>query len=171
MPDLSTTDVEGMGAVLFPTRAADDPELVAWSAANGGTLEDRLEAGSLWTPPGPATPTRLEPVADERFVKSMERIEVDVTGRDGFLLLGEPVTLHAGWTATINGEETELLRADGLATLVRIEPGARRLQLAYATPGLVRGAWVSASTLVAVLAIIAWCGLRTTSSSTEDRSP
>ena len=58
-----------------------------------------------------------------------------------------------------NGNDL-IYRSDGLATLVHLTLDARRLKLAYATPGLVPGAWISAVTLIAVLSILGWCRLR-----------
>ena len=154
---LAPDDVAGAGRIDFPGHATDDDGVVAWRAAHGGTVAHGSPRGSEWTPEQPAAEARVEAVADARFSKSMERMEVDVTGLgEGFLLLAEPVALHEGWHAKLDGEDTPLLRADGAATLVRLPASARRLELDYRTPHLETGAWISASTLALVLALLAW---------------
>jgi hypothetical protein len=58
-----------------------------------------------------------------------------------------------GWTATVDGRPTDLLRADGLFRAVAIPAGAHAVALEYRTPWLAEGAAVSA---------LAWTALAVT---------
>ncbi len=55
-----------------------------------------------------------------------------------------------GWSATVDGADAPIVRADGLFRAVRIEPGAHRIAFRYETPGLRVGAIVSVAAALAI---------------------
>ena len=58
------------------------------------------------------------------------------------------VPYSSGWTATLDGEKTELLRSDVMYLSVIIPEGEHRLELHYQTPGMETGLVISAATMV-----------------------
>ncbi len=79
-------------------------------------------------------------------------IRVNSTGA-GWVVVADSLD-RSGWTATIDGQQTELLRADHVGGAVYVpEAGEHTITLEYRTPGLRVGAAVSAITLVGVFAL------------------
>lgn len=79
-------------------------------------------------------------------------IRVNSTGA-GWVVVADSLD-RSGWTATIDGQQTELFRADHVGGAVYVpDAGEHTITLEYKTPGLRVGATVSAITLVAVLAL------------------
>ena len=60
-----------------------------------------------------------------------------------------------GWTATVNGQERPVERADVLARAVRLDAGERRVDLTYRTPGLRLGGLVAGLAWLNLL-VVAW---------------
>jgi hypothetical protein len=150
--DLGPADAAGFGAVLFAGRSPDDPVPRAWRERVGrGRLTALPPFGTFWSEREPLAPERVEPLADERVHEGMGSIDVDLEGlAGGFLLLSELLSVHPGWTGTIDGRPAELLTADGLITAVRLPPGARRARFRFLPPGFVAGASVTGLTLLAL---------------------
>jgi hypothetical protein len=140
-------DVEDVGSVLFSGRKIDDLELLDWARSHPKGELTRSGQSVLWE----RSPTRMHELLDQRVTKSMDSIEVDVSGQAGFLLLSELTTLHPGWSATVDGHPVEILRADGLVSLVKLPLDARLVRFEFSVPGLRLGAWITAATLVALL--------------------
>jgi uncharacterized membrane protein YfhO len=46
---------------------------------------------------------------------------------------------EAGWRATVDGDSTAVLRADGAFRAVRVAAGIHRVEFSYAPPGLREG--------------------------------
>jgi hypothetical protein len=59
-----------------------------------------------------------------------------------------------GWTATVNGAEAPILRADGLFRAVRLGEGAHRIAFRYRTPGLREGAVASVLAALGIAAAL-----------------
>lgn len=77
-------------------------------------------------------------------------VEAAVGGR-GLLVLAD---LHApGWTATIDGREVPIVRANGIVRGVWLEAGRHEVRFRYRTPGLAAG-WALAGG--GALVLIAW---------------
>lgn len=102
---------------------------------------------------------KTEEFRAERQAGSLQNIEVaqDVITADiaveqrEILFLSVPYS--AGWKAWINGEETEILKADyGFSALV-LEAGENEICLKYTTPGIRAGA---ACTLLAVIGLVVY---------------
>ena len=73
---------------------------------------------------------------------------------------GYAVVLDAwapGWSATVDGRDATVARADLIARAVRVEPGARHIVFRYRPPGLLVGAAISALALLnaALLLVLA----------------
>jgi hypothetical protein len=71
-----------------------------------------------------------------------ERVEVDVEGTGGWLVLTD--TASVGWTATVDGAPTAITLANAWQRAVRVEPGEHRVVFEYRTPGLRGGAAITA---------------------------
>ena len=112
-------------------------------------------------------------VPAERYRASVERLcasgwnaEVEknsVHGRmdmdaDGILQISLPWS--AGWSATVDGEDAELLRCGGMYMGLRLNAGAHEIALRYVTPGLVPGAWISLGALAVALFVCLFPRLR-----------
>jgi uncharacterized membrane protein YfhO len=61
----------------------------------------------------------------------------------------------AGWRATVDGRPAPIVPANVLFRGIRLEPGARVVELVYRPPGLVAGLVVSALSLLALF-VLAW---------------
>jgi hypothetical protein len=59
-----------------------------------------------------------------------------------------------GWTATVDGAPSEIIRADTVVRAVSLPPGAHVVRFEYETPGLRQGALVSATAWGAWLALL-----------------
>ncbi len=84
-------------------------------------------------------------------VESDRREHVDLVcaaGRPSYAVLLD--AFAPGWSATVDGADAPILRADGLFRAVRIEAGAHRIAFRYRTPGLRAGATVSVAAALAI---------------------
>jgi hypothetical protein len=61
---------------------------------------------------------------------------------------------YEGWHARVNGEETEILLADGFAMAIYLEPGKHRVILDFYTPGKWLGMAVTAISLILMVMLI-----------------
>ena len=111
----------------------------------------RVTCERAGVPVGADEPCRLALAAPGRLVAA-------VALRDAAtLVLG--VSHVPGWTATVDGREVPLRPAYDLLLGVEVPAGRHEVVLAYHTPGLAAGAWLSGATVVALVA--AWgVGLR-----------
>jgi hypothetical protein len=78
----------------------------------------------------------------------------DVTGRSGALVIAR--AWDSGWTATVDGVPTPVVRANGWQRAVLLPPGAQRVAFAYAPPGLAAGAALFGLGGLAITALVAW---------------
>ena len=75
--------------------------------------------------------------------KAPERVELSCDSpHGGYVVLLD--SYAPGWTATVDGRDAPILRADLLVRAVKIDPGPHAIVFAYRTPGLRAGAVVSA---------------------------
>lgn len=74
-----------------------------------------------------------------------------VTDNDKFLFLSVPYS--KGWRAIVNGEETEIIRADYGFSAIRLEKGKNEVLLEYTTPGLILGLVIS---ILSIISLFGW---------------
>lgn len=107
-------------------------------------------------PAGQATPgatATIEVVPSNDLDQTTIKVTTDGAG---WVVIADSLD-RSGWTATIDGKETELLRADHVGGAVYVPAaGDHTVTLEYRTPGLRLGAAVSGVTLIGVLALIAF---------------
>lgn len=77
---------------------------------------------------------------------------------DGVLQISVP--WNRGWTATVDGQEAELMRCGGMYMGLRLSAGAHEITLEYETVGLRAGAWISLAALTFTAAVYALVRLR-----------
>ena len=75
------------------------------------------------------------------------------TDRSGYILLAVPYS--SGWSAVLDGEECEIIKADTAFMAVKTEAGTHNLSLVYRTPNIGTGALVSATGIILLIAAIA----------------
>ena len=161
LEDLTQESLQGASAVLFAGRKASDPALLAWHRRIGRGHLFRRALGVLWVPRKARRATSVRSVDDAHVAKRLSSLTVDLGGLSGdYLLVSELMTLHPGWTAKLDGQPAELLRADGLITAVRLTPDARHASFRFVPPGFVLGAWISAVTCVAGCVAGIWVAAR-----------
>jgi hypothetical protein len=81
-----------------------------------------------------------------------ERVEIATDSpRDGFLVLSD--TYRPGWSATVDGAETPVLRAHTALRAVRVSAGKHRIVFSYRPASLRVGTFVS---LLSLLILAAW---------------
>ena len=90
-------------------------------------------------------------------VDGTDRIEIDVTtGADGWLVIADAVQGAPGWSATIDGDEVEILDAEHAGAALEIDEGEHRVVLTYTMPGAAAGGGIAVGTgLVLVTVVLA----------------
>lgn len=84
-------------------------------------------------------------------VHDLDRVEVDVTAdAPGYLVLLD--SFDEGWTATVDGEEAEVHRANAAFRAVAVPSGTSTVVFRYETPGLREG-WAMAGVTLVVTAV------------------
>lgn len=68
------------------------------------------------------------------------------------------VSHHPNWTATLDGQATEIVRANAIVMAVRVPAGAHQLRFEYSEPGLPFGAAIAGFALLAAAAL--WISAR-----------
>jgi hypothetical protein len=81
----------------------------------------------------------------ERVLAEVEAIE------DAVLVVND--SFHPGWSVEVDGQPGQLLRANYAVRGVPLAQGRHSVELRYRTPGLIAGAWLSCSTLIASLGV------------------
>lgn len=90
---------------------------------------------------------KLQAENDASVSFGTNRISVDVSAeKDGgddarYVFLSVPYS--PGWSATVDGQSTEILKANVGFMALAVDGAAHDIQLTYMTPGLVAGAWCS----------------------------
>lgn len=81
-----------------------------------------------------------------------EHIVVDVTAsQDGYLVLTD--AYYPGWTATIDGQPTDIERADVMFRAVKVPVGQHRVEMRYEPQSFRIGLWVTIGVWVLVIAL------------------
>lgn|GEM_PF-5097435 len=153
---LAPDGLAGLAGVLFSDANDRAPGPRALVERAGGRLSARRGGGVLWEPdePRPAGFSALdEALVDARCNATVVELPVPAAP---LLLLSETYVLHPGWTARIDGQPADLLRADGCITALRLPPGARRVELTYRPPGLLAGMLLSTATLLLLGGVVLW---------------
>ena len=77
--------------------------------------------------------------------------------RGGYLVIDDG--WFPGWTATVDGRETPVLRADYLLRAVRLSPGRHLVRLVYAPLTYLLGATITLATALALLVFAIAAGI------------
>ncbi|MBD3164413.1 hypothetical protein GF323_04385 [Candidatus Woesearchaeota archaeon] len=78
---------------------------------------------------------------------------INVSGKSGFLVLSEVYSLYDGWKARLDGNEADILRANGVISSVFIPPGSIELELAYEPRSFIIGRNITIATLLVLLTV------------------
>jgi Bacterial membrane protein YfhO len=82
--------------------------------------------------------------------------DADVAGGSPGAWIVLSLVQDGGWSAKDDaGRGLPLLRANGPFLALRLPPGKTRVRLSYSPPGFRAGAWISATVLVALVALAA----------------
>ena len=81
------------------------------------------------------------------------RIYEEIT-LDSDKILGLTIPYSAGWTATVNGEHTEILNGNIGFCAIPLKAGKNIIELKYVTPGLVPGGIISLATLLGIIGTV-----------------
>jgi hypothetical protein len=104
----------------------------------------------------PPTGTRGQPV--QPFARITEDssnrtlIEAGVGREDGYLLLLD--SYSEDWSATVDGQQATIARADGLWRAVRLSPGRHRVEFLYRPRALAVGAAISLGGILCMLGLV-----------------
>lgn len=83
------------------------------------------------------------------------QVKIDVNSVDGgFLVLSD--TFYPGWKATVDGTETEILRANYAYRAVYLEKGRHNVVFSFEPNSVWIGAYITFGTLVVILGIFIW---------------
>ncbi|MDF1564919.1 MAG: YfhO family protein [Deltaproteobacteria bacterium] len=143
-------------AFLAPLLCLPSLDEVKKALSLGWSRAERGEVVFAECPPGDSLPPAPEGVpvggADLRIVDWQPehlRLEVETPVAAGLVINDAH---YPGWTATVDGEEVPIHRANQLVRVLRLPAGEHRVELRYRTPGLILGASVSGLAL-AILAL------------------
>ena len=95
---------------------------------------------------------RAGDVGPVRWGAASATVEVDAD-RPALLVVSQ--AWAPGWSATVDGEPAEVVRADGVVQGVPVPAGVHRVELVHRAPGLRAGALVSGAALVGLVALSA----------------
>ncbi len=124
--------------------ASERVALDALSRWNRDPAVVAVQGSSPFLHPGPLRPCQVESPWPER-------VELSCESGGGFAVLLD--TFAEGWTATVDDLPASMVCADGLFRAVALGPGAHRVVFSYRTPGLQVGFWITASTVLALVAL------------------
>ena len=105
--------------------------------------------------------------ADALAAESLQNAVLGANRLTGTVTVSEPKVLviqipySAGWSATVDGQPAELLRANTAFLGLELEPGSHTIELRYETPGLKAGLAVSLAGLLAFASIAVFYRRRT----------
>ena len=83
------------------------------------------------------------------------KVVIDLNGEKGWLVASERFAHFPGWTASINGKQVEMLKADNIITAVYLDGEKGKLEFEYAPASYETGKLI---TIIAVLIIIIYFG-------------
>lgn len=139
----TATSVPDHAAAIARTEDPDfDPtnEVVVENPASVDTTSTRHEDGGRHASPGVVTVRRFDP----------GHISIEVE-RDtaGYVVVDQ--NDFPGWTATVNGQNEQIFRANSAFMAVPVPAGTSEVTLTYRPESVRVGAWISVLTLVVVL--------------------
>ena len=94
----------------------------------------------------------LNSYVEDRKQESLEHVKIGTNRISGEIELSEAKALcltipySEGWTAQVDGVETELKRANTMFLALELEPGRHEIVLTYRTPGITAGLFLSLGT-------------------------
>lgn len=97
---------------------------------------------------------------DKLSEDTLEDLEIGLNTVSGTLSLDREKYLYfsipysTGWKATVDGEKTDILRANIAFMAIPVGPGEHEIVLTYHTPGLAIGAGISAASLALLLVLL-----------------
>lgn len=95
---------------------------------------------------------KLKMSASEKFKRSTSGFSSKVYRETpGYIFYSVPY--DAGWSATVNGEKADIIKADGFMS-VRVDTGDSNVRFHYMTPGLIPGIIVSIAAWIVWVAVI-----------------
>jgi hypothetical protein len=146
-------------SVLFDAKVtATEDALVAamrdttWNHRRTAILEKPPAIPLGPAPEGASATARIEEYENNRIVVNVQ------TPANGVLLLAE--VAYPGWIASVDGRESEVLRADYSLRAVAVPAGTHRVVMTFAHPPFVLGGWISAGGLLICLAGIMLISVR-----------
>jgi hypothetical protein len=125
----------------------------------------------------PFDPLEVGPVARQKFQPAEwisddpDRIVLRVaTDATGLLVIAE--TWMPGWSATVDGKSTPILRGNHAQRVVPLlEPGNHEVVLTYRTPGLTSGLALTIGSAVVWLVLVLWVQLGFKKSDVDGNDP
>ena len=105
------------------------------------------------------THVKLAGWVGDRRAEALENVELGCNSLKGSIDLAAPKTLlltvakGAGWSAFVDGQPAELLRADTAFMALDLSEGHHDIELRYFTPGLKEGAMVTGAGIVALVVL------------------
>jgi hypothetical protein len=129
--------------------------LAGGAEAAGAVLEGSGSAAARELAPGPAEDDGPSGAAIVTSNISAERYTVIVDANEPVHLLVADAP-YPGWKARLDGEPVPVLAANVLGKAVAVPAGTHRVELYFAPDSFRWGAWISAATLVAGLALVGW---------------
>ncbi len=128
--------------------AVDESEALALLADNAERLRDVviLEGTDQLSATAPATSTVT--ISDRRANGMTLAANM---GADGYVVVAD--TFYPGWQATVDGERTEVLRANSAVRAVAVPAGEHVVEMVFRPKDFIFGATVSILTLILCLAI------------------
>lgn len=140
-----------------------------WSASDGGLsllANGRVDGAEIAFVNGPRPELSAPDDGAEPHVTVVDRepdvmsLEVTHSG-DGLLVVSE--VYSAGWKATVDGEEVDVLQTNHALLGIPISPGEHTVELRYAPTSLEIGLWISGVSglgAIAILGYAGWSGIR-----------
>lgn len=121
-------------------------------------LEEQVLLLDRDAPPGPTRHWSAEEAvaAGAEIVRySRHRVAIrTVAPRESYLVLSD--FFHPGWSATVDGEPAEILRANFCARAVNVPAGVHTIEFSYSEPTAVAAIAISLAALVLCLIAVAW---------------
>jgi uncharacterized membrane protein YfhO len=99
-------------------------------------------------------------MASELSDDVLENVEIRTNSVAGTISLDErkwlqlSIPYSKGWSATVNGEEAELMRSGGMYMGLPLDAGEYEIELRYCTPYLKEGTVISAAALAVFVALM-----------------
>ena len=97
---------------------------------------------------------------EELILNGMRDVQLENNRISGSVSLSKPGVLQIsvpyskGWTATVDGEETDVFQSGGMYTGICLDAGEHAVEFNYVTPGLKAGMAVSAAAVIAILVLL-----------------